>query len=693
MKTKDTLSLCLDLDEQEIQQLQKQAKILKENTLNKFNALKTITQRLERQTFTNCALFQRAFSHRFHTNVRTFKYELSQNMNNLEKQLNNEILYEKDFKSGLSMIKVQFDKFIHSEMLKSSNYDSDAQEARQDFKDYTQMEAQSFNDLIIQHMESIEQCIVEGAHHEQELQNGLKRATNCDGIVSDKENDQGLENQGNTSRDESSRPRNECNDKSTSGDDTDIRPSYDTEPIVEVPYTAEYHVFDVHTQHSKQPESINNTYVVEKVDSNVIPDLSDMCDNDIQTDQNVEACDDECVALANLIANLKLDIDENKKIQKQLKKENASLTQELKECKSTLAETSRTIGESNSIRDKKHSHDHFREPTAHDMEILIKTCLMPLVLTTQNDSFTFVHELKQEMHADLKYVESFENEIDELESKAEFSNMYDILLQECVSNDVMCSYLHSLSDLDAHSEFACLYLHKVKEYDVHAQKLSYTNEKLHRFASQVGVSRDLTKPVTPHSWPQVRKSSFAKPYDVNALGPSRNSPKHVSFQSPRESVWSNDMVHNYYLGKYQDFQDKDYQGRLLASFQDDAKYEHGKARNLSETKLRGRLLALKYQVKQGSSFQEEGIDFEESFALVDRMEAIRIFFAYDAHKSFTVFQMDVKTTFLHGTLKEDMYVCQPKGFIDADHPSHIYKLKKALYGLQQAPRAWYDELL
>nr|GFB62947.1 hypothetical protein [Tanacetum cinerariifolium] len=75
--------------------------------------------------------------------------------------------------------------------------------------------------------------------------------------------------------------------------------------------------------------------------------------------------------------------------------------------------------------------------------------------------------------------------------------------------------------------------------------------------------------------------------------------------------------------------------------------------------------------------QEEGIDFEESFALVARMEAIRIFLAYDAHKSFSVFQMDVKTAFLHGPLKEDMYVCQPEGFIDADHPSHVYKLKKA----------------
>ncbi|GJR34228.1 retrovirus-related pol polyprotein from transposon TNT 1-94 [Tanacetum coccineum] len=90
--------------------------------------------------------------------------------------------------------------------------------------------------------------------------------------------------------------------------------------------------------------------------------------------------------------------------------------------------------------------------------------------------------------------------------------------------------------------------------------------------------------------------------------------------------------------------------------------------------------------------QEEGIDFEESFALVARMEAIRIFLAYVAHKSFIVFQMDVKTAFLHGSLKEDVYVCQHEGFIDDDHPSHVYKLKKALYGLKQAPRAWYDEL-
>ncbi|GJS65404.1 integrase, catalytic region, zinc finger, CCHC-type containing protein [Tanacetum coccineum] len=85
--------------------------------------------------------------------------------------------------------------------------------------------------------------------------------------------------------------------------------------------------------------------------------------------------------------------------------------------------------------------------------------------------------------------------------------------------------------------------------------------------------------------------------------------------------------------------------------------------------------------------QEEGIDFEESFAPVARIEAIRIFVANAANKNMTIFQMDVKTAFLNGELKEEVYVSQPEGFVDQDNPSHVYKLKKALYGLKQAPRA------
>nr|GEV96841.1 retrovirus-related Pol polyprotein from transposon TNT 1-94 [Tanacetum cinerariifolium] len=90
--------------------------------------------------------------------------------------------------------------------------------------------------------------------------------------------------------------------------------------------------------------------------------------------------------------------------------------------------------------------------------------------------------------------------------------------------------------------------------------------------------------------------------------------------------------------------------------------------------------------------QEEGIDFEESFALVACLEAVWIFIAYAAHKSFLIYQMDVKTEFLNGSLKEEVYVAQPDGFVDPDHPEKVYHLKKALYRLKQAPKAWYDEL-
>nr|GEX85336.1 hypothetical protein [Tanacetum cinerariifolium] len=260
-----------------------------------------------------------------------------------------------------------------------------------------------------------------------------------------------------------------------------------------------------------------------------------MCDNDIQNDQNDVECDDEHVALANLIANLKPDVDENKKIQKELKKANTTLAQELKECKTIFAETNKTLRESNSIRDSflvalqskqtdiekyKACNDRIvdNDKLEHklnetlgllaqkDIDIkegsklkayeilvvkekhneLVKQTLLTyshyeglVKAKTKNDSFIFVHELKQEMHADLKYVESLKKEIDKLKSdNAKFSNMYDTIMQECVSNDVMCTYLHSLSNLDAHAELQCLYLHKVKECDSLTQKLSKQTESV-----------------------------------------------------------------------------------------------------------------------------------------------------------------------------------------------------------------------
>ncbi|GKE22566.1 retrovirus-related pol polyprotein from transposon TNT 1-94 [Tanacetum coccineum] len=106
----------------------------------------------------------------------------------------------------------------------------------------------------------------------------------------------------------------------------------------------------------------------------------------------------------------------------------------------------------------------------------------------------------------------------------------------------------------------------------------------------------------------------------------------------------------------------------------------------------GRVLKNKARLVVEGFGQEEGIDFDESFAPVSRIEAIRIFVANAANKNMMIFQRDIKTAFLNGELKEEVYVSQLEGFVDQDNPSHVYKLKKALYSLKQVPRVWYDML-
>ena len=96
-------------------------------------------------------------------------------------------------------------------------------------------------------------------------------------------------------------------------------------------------------------------------------------------------------------------------------------------------------------------------------------------------------------------------------------------------------------------------------------------------------------------------------------------------------------------------------------------------------------------VAQGCT-QVEGIDFDETFDPVARLEAIRILLAYANHHNILLYQMDVKSAFLNGKIEEEVYVAQPPGFEDTKHPDMVYKLNKALYGLKQAPRAWYDTL-
>ena len=107
---------------------------------------------------------------------------------------------------------------------------------------------------------------------------------------------------------------------------------------------------------------------------------------------------------------------------------------------------------------------------------------------------------------------------------------------------------------------------------------------------------------------------------------------------------------------------------------------------------RGTVIKNKARLVAQGYTQEEGIDYDEVFAPVARMEAIRIFLAFAAFKGFKVYQMDVNSAFLYGKIEEEVYVCQPLGFEDPKFPDMVFRLDKSLYGLHQAPRAWYDTL-
>nr|GFA28496.1 retrovirus-related Pol polyprotein from transposon TNT 1-94 [Tanacetum cinerariifolium] len=107
---------------------------------------------------------------------------------------------------------------------------------------------------------------------------------------------------------------------------------------------------------------------------------------------------------------------------------------------------------------------------------------------------------------------------------------------------------------------------------------------------------------------------------------------------------------------------------------------------------RGIMIRNKARLVAQGHIQEEGIDYDEVFASVARIEAVRLFLAYASFKDFMVYQMDVKSAFLYGKIEEKVYVCQPLGFEDPDFFDKVYNVKKALYGLHQAPRAWYETL-
>nr|GEU83279.1 hypothetical protein [Tanacetum cinerariifolium] len=207
--------------------MQKKARSMKQSLMYNFNALKSTFQRLSNLDFFGYPIyrvFQYEFRRPYGKEYNTFKSMLFHNMDNLEKQLNKEILHEKDSKSALSVIKEQIEKFLHSEVLKLLNYDG--------------LHSPLRNVLLKEHF----------MHKRFEKSEIVSRND-----LSKIRNDQSLGNESSKSGNESSRSGNECSEKRNSRNDTYIRPSSDTEPMAAVQNIADYNVFVVEKQPTEQP--------------------------------------------------------------------------------------------------------------------------------------------------------------------------------------------------------------------------------------------------------------------------------------------------------------------------------------------------------------------------------------------------------------------------------------------------------
>ncbi|GJS60910.1 hypothetical protein Tco_0655694 [Tanacetum coccineum] len=464
----------------------------------------------------------------------------------LETQLTKENLHESNCQTAFRGLKTSFKKIFTSVLIKSSRLDGTY--SRKDFKAYTGMVPQAFKEIILANFDFIQKYMIESKLHNKEIKqrmnakklqiqeckvqevkasNASSRDKDNSGILSDKGNDPSLENQSNTSGDESSRSRNECTKKSTSRDDTDIRPSYDIEPIAEV-------------------------------DSNTTPDSSDMCNNEFKDDHNDDKHEDERVVLADLIANLKFNIDENKKIQKQLRNANASLTQELKECKSNFEETTRTLREYNSTRDS-------CLIALKNKEIELEKYKTFLNRTTKYDTLEHAHtELQCLYQHKIKECECLAEKLSKqtntvskevynelLRSFAKLENhsiFLELALQQCqeqMKNDTICKQNRSTVFLKKHEQYF-----EIQDLKAQLQDKNIAISELKKLIEQMkgkSVDTNFEKQSILGKLPLQPIRNKPVPYDVNAPGPSRKNPKHVSFQSPKESVGSNDMVHNYYL--------------------------------------------------------------------------------------------------------------------------------------------------
>nr|GEY53661.1 hypothetical protein [Tanacetum cinerariifolium] len=503
--------------------------------------------------------------------------------------------------------------------------------------------------------------------------------------------------------------------------------------------------------------------------------------------------DDERVALANLIANLKLNVDENKKIQKQLKKENTTLAQELKECKAILAETSKSLGESISVRDSclvalqtkqaefekykafndctvdydKHEHklNDALVQLAHKGTVIREVCANSwlwrfgsrkcddqqglLRRRPQSQSLLSWSVCDADLEVAFRMSTCFVRDLqgNDLLVGNHGYDLYTISLQELTSSTPLCLMAEATPTqawlwhrMLSHRNFNYINLLSKKDIVIGLPDLKYVKDQLY-FSCKLSKAKrssfkskaipsskgrlnllhmDLCGPMRVASINR-KKYILSKGYRVyNKRTKMIVESIHIRFDEIKEvletSVANNTsrLVPQRQKASGYDNPDPVSQRKDVYSLADadvplqqDLDLLFGPLYDEFSMQMKDHLLE---QVRRNPSRpvqtrRQLAIDPEMSMYILtakvvrknkkDEDQTVirnKARLVAKGTQVFPIYQMDVKTTFLNGPLKEEVYVAQPNGFVDPDHPEKVYRLRKALYGLKQAPGAWYDEL-
>ncbi|GJW87020.1 retrovirus-related pol polyprotein from transposon TNT 1-94 [Tanacetum coccineum] len=621
------------------------------------------------------------------------------------------------------------------------------------FLAYTQIEVRQFRDILIQHIESVKKSIDERVMHTREYDN---RVNERQMQLKEVKDDSSKTLDANLVVTESKETESERHvssskfEKDTHAKDADVNSVNDKQPMAEVQLFAKHNILANEQHHSKQSESVYDTYLLEKVDRNTIPKSTDMSHRGGDIDQNVDAkkCQVSCplldLSFDNITTKFSNQFLESKNILSKRPLPNFKKT--FQECKTVenvdlKAQIQEKVFANAALKNElrklkgKSVDTKFTKPS-----ILGKPVLQPL--GNQNSSKNMPRFSSNDMVHN-HYPEEAQKKTQEKGRNSESSVMHSTRLQNTTndhkpkprsnnqttritpepaaltgspSSTTVDQDAPLLSNSQTTPETQSHVIPNDVEEDNHDLDVSHMNNDpyfgilIPEIPSDQSLSSDSIHTIM-HPDHQISKhnSKWTKDHQLENIIGELDRTVSTRLQLHEQALFC------YYDAFLTAVEPKTYKDALSQSCWIEAmqeelnEFERLKVWELVPRPDKVMVITLKwiYKVKLDELGgilknkarlvargyrQEEGIDFEDSFAPVARLEAIRIFLAFAAHMNMVVYQMDVKTAFLNGNLREEVYVSQPDGFVDPDNPNHVFKLKKALYGLKQAPHVWYDML-